>query len=275
MPFSFEMLSRYGGNISKEKGRKGLVTLKLLKRTYTKTELVGLVAIVFGVGLCLDVLFGNFHFFSIIFPALLLFIGQRQRKKRKTVAGNILLLMGVLILAGTLLTSIAFQLAMITLMIYYGYHLYKSPSRKKKVDVKIEPSSAEDEPREFVQVEPFFKNMLVGEIRNMDGVYELDDIDIQYGFGDVHIDLSYTMIPEGETVILIRGMVGSVHLYVPYDVELSIHTSALFGKVSLLDKSSSVFNTTQKFQTKEYKTATRKIKIVTSLLIGDIEVRNV
>lgn len=266
------------------KRERSYVVLKILKDIHTKTEIVGLVTVVFGIGLGLDILTNNkshgFHLFSngfpfsIIFPILLLYIGQKQRKKGKSVAGNIFLLMGLLMLAGTILTSAAFQLVMIALLIYYGYHLYKSSSRRKKVNVEVQPSSSE-ETKEFIQVEPYFKNMVVGEMRNIGETYELDDIDIQYGFGDVHIDLSNTMIPEGETVILIRGIVGSIHLYVPYDIDLSIHTSSVFGKINLLEQSKAVFNKSQKFQTKEYKTATRKIKIITSLLIGDIEVRNV
>ena len=39
--------------------------------------------------------------------------------------------------------------------------------------------------------------MFVGNIRMMDHIYELEDINVQYGACDVEIDLTTAMIPEG------------------------------------------------------------------------------
>jgi len=249
-----------------------LKLLELLKRTYTKTEAVGMITIIFGIGLCFDIIIHGFRFVLIFIPIALLLIGHNQRKKGQLI-GTILIAIGAVIVTGIVLVSIAFQLVIVSLLIYYGYHLYTSKAHPQDLNLKTEPSSKSE--KDFIKVEPFFKNMFFGEMRSLDDVYELDDINIQYGFGDVHLDLSYAMISEGETVILIRGLVGKVQLYVPYDVELCIHTSALIGKINLLDNKKNLFNATHKFQTRGYKTATRKIKVITSLLIGDIEVRNI
>jgi len=48
--------------------------------------------------------------------------------------------------------------------------------------------------------------------------------------------------------------------------------SLLCGKMNLLNDSKTAFNMTQKYQSVDYKNSSRKIKIVISLLIGDIEV---
>ncbi len=39
--------------------------------------------------------------------------------------------------------------------------------------------------------------MFVGNVRMMDHIYELEDINVQYGACDVEIDLTTAMIPEG------------------------------------------------------------------------------
>ena len=75
--------------------------------------------------------------------------------------------------------------------------------------------------------------MFVGNVRMMDHIYELEDINVQYGACDVEIDLTTAMIPEGETVIVIRGVVGNIRLYVPYDIELSLNHSVIVGRVLL------------------------------------------
>lgn len=248
---------------------------ELLNRQYTKTEALGMMIIIFTIGTCLDVILGHSNLFLIVFSICLVIVGHQQRKKGKPLSGNIFLSIGVIFLFGTFLISIAFYLMLAAVAIYYGYHLFKSSAHPEKVEVKIAPEVFEFEKKAYVKIEPFFKNMLVGKMRHLEDVYELDDINIQFGLGDIYIDLSNTMIPVGETVILIRGLVGNIRLDVPYDIELSMHTSMLVGKTNLFNESQHVFNVTQKYRTAEYKTATRKVKVVTSVFISDIEVRNV
>ena len=250
----------------------------LLKRKYNKTEAIGILTITFVVGVCVDVILGGESIIMVIISGGFIYFSQRSRKKGKLMLGNILLGIGAIILIGGVLTSLAFYFVIATIGIYYGYHLYKSGKNPEKLKIELEKPTIEilkTEEKAYVKVEPFFKNMLAGEMRNINEVYELDDINIQYGFGDIHLDLTHAMVPAGETVILIRGFVGNIRLYIPYDIDLSIHTSTLIGKIDILEDKKTSVNLTQKYQTKEYQSSNRKIKIVTSLLIGDIEVKNI
>jgi|GEM_PF-588481 len=252
---------------------------EFLQRRYTKTEALGIIIIIFAIGACLDIILGHFNLFSILFSIILILMGQRQRKKGKALSGNMYLTIGIIFLIGAFLISLAFYFVLAAIAIYYGYHLFSSTADPEKINVEIAPDVFDDpstfEKKAFVKVEPFFKNMFVGKLRNIEAAYELDDINIQYGLGDIHIDLTYIMIPEGETVILIRGLAGNVILYIPYDVELSLHVSILAGKTNIFDEKKNIFNLTQKYQTADYQSATRKVKIITSVVVGDIEVRNV
>lgn len=98
--------------------------------------------------------------------------------------------------------------------------------------VEIKEKGIIDEEKQIYRTEPYLKNMFVGNVRMMDHIYELEDINVQYGACDVEIDLTTAMIPEGETVIVIRGVVGNIRLYVPYDIELSLNHSVIVGVCS-------------------------------------------
>jgi lia operon protein LiaF len=69
-------------------------------------------------------------------------------------------------------------------------------------------------------------------------------------------------------------MIGNIYLNVPSDIGMSVQMSLLCGKMNLLKDSKTAFNVTQKYQSVDYKNASRKIKIVVSLLVGDIEVKH-
>ena len=242
----------------------------LLTRKYTKTEAFGIIFSIIAVGTVIDLLLGRFSIFFIAFSIFLVTIGYQQFRRKRSFTAYILIAIGVLFLLFALFSSFSFALIFAVLIIYNSYQLFRSSSNKSKASVSIKPNPFESQA--YVQIDPYFKNKLIGEYRNFKQSYVIEDINIQTGFGDVQIDLSDTMIPQGETVILIRGGVGNVDLNVPPDVGLSVQMSLLCGKMNLLNDSKTAFNMTQKYQSVDYKNSSRKIKIVISLLIGDIEV---
>ena len=91
------------------------------------------------------------------------------------------------------------------------------------------------------KTKPSLKNSRFCKIVSLDGqktpdhVYEWNDVNIQGGMGDTVIDLSYTVLPKGETVIFIRNIFGKVKILIPYDVEVSVNHSVLYGSAKILD----------------------------------------
>ncbi|MCL1950761.1 MAG: cell wall-active antibiotics response protein LiaF [Turicibacter sp.] len=245
--------------------------MKMLKRRQTKTEAFGLLAIIFGLGLLYDFHQRGFTVINLLVPAFFIVFGAGLRQRSKFVFGNILFLMGALGLSFTLFSMVAIQWVFIAIIIYIGYHLVMGTA---ETSLKVEARHFQNQ-REFVRTEPMFKNFIIGQLKSPDAIYDLDDMDFQFGMGDVSIDLSSTLIPEGETVIMIRGMVGKIQLSIPYDVELSVQTSTLIGRLHILDHGDRFFNSTQKYRSKDYQVASRKIRIIASTLIGDIEVKNI
>lgn len=168
-----------------------------------------------------------------------------------------------------------FVLVVFACLVLIGYQLIQQGHKQKAMKVEIKEKGIIDEEKQIYRTEPYLKNMFVGNVRMMDHIYELEDINVQYGACDVEIDLTTAMIPEGETVIVIRGVVGNIRLYVPYDIELSLNHSVIVGRVLLPGHEETGFNRNVTFRTEQYKEAPRRIKIISSLVVGDTEVRKV
>lgn len=245
--------------------------MKAFRRRFTKTEAFGILAIIFALGLLYDFHLRGFAIFSLVIPTLFIVFGASQRQKGNPLFGNIIFLLGALGLSFTLFNMIAIQWVFIAIIIYMGYHLFVGIPNEP---IKVEAARFQSD-REFVRTEPMFKNFLIGTQKSPDFIYDLDDLDFQFGLGDVSLDFSNTLIPEGETVIMIRGLVGRIQIAIPYDIDLSIQASSLVGRLHILGESEQFFNTTQKHRTKDYATASRKMRIIVSTIVGDIEVKNI
>lgn len=244
----------------------------LLTRKYTKTEAIGIMLSILAVGTVVDILLGRFSLLFIVLALFLIAVGYQQLRQKHSIVAYSLLAMGVGLLLYTLFISVSFALIFAALIIYNSYQLFKSSSNKSKLAIHIKANPLESQA--YIQIDPYFKNKLIGEYRNFEQRHAIEDINIQTGFGDVSINLLDTIIPVGETVILIRGMIGNIDLNVPSDIGISVQMSLLYGKMTLMKDRKTAFNMTQKYQSADYKNTSRKIKIVVSLLVGDIEVNH-
>ncbi|WP_369900429.1 cell wall-active antibiotics response protein LiaF [Bacillus manliponensis] len=243
-----------------------------MMKDYSKIQLLGILLILFAVGLFIDMIIGNFAPGTLIFAFVLILIGRKYRKKKRHVRGNVFLFAGALIFFFSLFASAAFALVIFACLAFFGYQLFTGKENPKVVQVEMKEES---EAKQVYCTQPYIKNMMIGSLRMIDCVYELEDINIQYGIGDVEIDLTTAMIPEGETVVVIRGAVGNIRLYVPYDIELSLNHSVLVGTISLPGHEESGLNRNVILKTEQYKEAPRRIKIISSLFVGDTEVRKI
>ena len=223
----------------------------LLRRKYTKTEAISIIFSIVAVGVVIDILLGRFNIFSIAISIFLIVIGTRKLKQKKnSFIAYLLIILGAGFLLISLFTSFAFTLIFATLIIYNCYQLFRSSSNKSHLSVNIKPNPLESQA--YIRTDPYFKNKLIGEYRDFQQSYTLEDINLQTGFGDVSIDLSDTVIPLGETVILTRGVIGNIYLNVPSDVGISVQMSLLVGKMNLSKDGKTAINVTQKYQSVDY-----------------------
>ncbi|WP_297990807.1 cell wall-active antibiotics response protein LiaF [Anoxybacillus sp.] len=208
--------------------------------------------------------------FSVLFSAGLIYIG---RKKWHRTFGKLAFWLGCLGLVVHMLTMMTVRFLLVALLFYAIIQFAQSKRHPIVIRPGMKTSGAETE---FVFRQPLFQNMLFGRQKTPGHAYEWSDVNIQIGVGDTVIDLSYAVVPKGEAVIVVRGWIGNVHIFVPYEMEVSVAHSVLFGASSIFTmETERLWNQTFIYQTPAYETAEQKIKIITSMAIGNVEVKRI
>lgn len=225
------------------------------------------------------VLFLEFSFFNrgLIF-SLLSSIGMIYfgRKWMRRTIGKILFWFGLISLIITIFSMITIKFFLLAILVHFIIQFVQSKQHPKHIRPEIKEASPVLEKETIIKKEPIFSNKLFGQQKTPEHGYEWKDINIQAGVGDTVIDLSYTVLPKGETVIFIRNFIGNIHILIPYDIEVSVNHSVLAGAIEVFEsQESKVFNQSLQVQTPGFEQAEQRIKIFTSLLVGDIEVKRI
>ncbi|MGG0718087.1 cell wall-active antibiotics response protein LiaF [Robertmurraya massiliosenegalensis] len=208
--------------------------------------------------------------FSLLVAMSLIYVG---RKRKGSTIGKVFFWCGIFFFAMSILSMMTFKFLLLAIVIHFIIEYYQSRKEPKT----IQPIIQKETPEEIViEKKPLFDNSILGERKTPDHVFEWNDINIQSGIGDTNIDLSYTVLPKGETVIFIRNFIGNVQVLIPYDIEVSIHHSSIAGKASVFQyEGPKRFNQSVQYETVGYQKAEQKVKIFTSFLVGDLEVKRV
>ncbi|HZG71682.1 MAG TPA: cell wall-active antibiotics response protein LiaF [Chondromyces sp.] len=201
-------------------------------------------------------------FFPLFFAAGFIYIGYRLRPR---MLGTMALLFGLFLAVITLFNMISFRILLVVFLVYWftrPNHIIQQP--------------VEGESRAFITSKPYFKNHAISDQSKSDEYFALEDTNIQFLFSDIMIDLGMAVIPQGETTIIIRGITGNIQLLVPYDIEVKIHHNSWIGKTSIFQQEERTgWNQHTVLETPEFSTASRRIKIFTSIGMGDLEVKHI
>ncbi|WP_409273621.1 cell wall-active antibiotics response protein LiaF [Neobacillus sp. SCS-31] len=226
-----------------------------------------------GIILLLEIAFFNSGLvFSIFLAVALIYIG---RKKSPSKFGKFLFWVGVAILIASLMSMITLKLVLIGMLVLVFIQFMQSKKAHKRIAPSIEVTNPGGSGH-IVRTKPLFENILFGQQKTPDHVYDWNDINIQAGVGDTTIDLSYTVFPKGETVIFIRNFIGNVQILVPYEMEVSINHSVMAGSTTIFGlEEEKVFNQVYQVKTADYDESIQKVKIFTSLVVGNLEVSRI
>lgn len=219
----------------------------------------------------LEILFFNTGLvFSFLFSGFLMYIGK---KKWHWLIGKVLFVIGLLSILISIFNTMTFHFLIVATVLYVVYQYFQAKKHPVKLNPEVVPARQESVIR---QPQKWFKNKLFGAQKTPDHSYTWDDVNIQCGISDTTIDLSYTVLPKGEATIFIRNVIGNIQILVPYEVELSVQHSVMVGSTNILEhEEKSIFNQTVHFHTENYKEATQKVKIVTSIFVGSLEVKRI
>ncbi|MGE6258582.1 cell wall-active antibiotics response protein LiaF [Heyndrickxia sporothermodurans] len=221
------------------------------------------------VGILFEISFNTDSLISLGISAVLIYFGKKKSSKS---SGIIFMIIGISIALITIISTVFFKLVLFSVLIYLLFRYRKKKKEPKIIKVEtIEPT----EQSKMNRKQPYIKNKFFGNQRIERNIYEWDDINIQCGLGRTVIDLSMTMLPLGESTVVIRGVAGSIQLLVPYDIEISVNHSSITGNVSIYGLEENVFNQNTIYFSENYEESSRKIKIITSLPFGDLEVKHI
>ncbi len=236
-----------------------------------KSDYVSWIILIGGMILLLEVLFFNRGLiFSLLISSGMIYLGRKRGAKRK---GKILFWAGIVFFCASIFNMMTFKFFLVAVLLHLFIQFASSKRNPKTISpILTEPKTLLEE-ETVVQCKPLLENVLFGQQKTPAGVYEWNDINIQSWVGDTVIDLSYTVFPKGETIIFIRSGIGNINILVPYDIEVSVHHSILAGTTSIFEyKDSKIFNKVVNIKTLGYEKADQKIKIFTSLAVGNLEV---
>lgn len=271
---------------------------------------IGLIVILVGLNILSNTLGLGIHTGSLIGPLIFFVIGLYFYQKSHRILSIIFLIIGLIALFDNVFRINIAGVLMAMLFIYFGYRLLagrqketvedwssgeaREPKAEENVtkqelfSEEIKQIRYEEEPiipteekisystkTEKVMVSPSIKSSFIGDIRLTKERFELRDMNIRNGIGDIKIDLSRAIIDEGETVIVIHGLIGDIDVYVPYDLDVSVQASVTVGDIEVFENRQSGFNRNIFVESKDYNQSPRRVKIVLSLFIGDLDVRYV
>ncbi|MGA7160486.1 MAG: cell wall-active antibiotics response protein LiaF [Bacteroidota bacterium] len=91
-------------------------------------------------------------------------------------------------------------------------------------------------------------------------------------FGEMNIDLSEIALAEGEQILKLDGVFGDLHVLVPKDIELYVATHSVFGDVRVLGTIKGGFGQDISYSTPSYAGATKKLRIISHQIFGDVKV---
>ncbi|OIJ21262.1 cell wall-active antibiotics response protein [Anaerobacillus alkalidiazotrophicus] len=231
------------------------------------TVLIGLLLLVVEI-----TFFNKGLIFSVIFSGMLLYFGG---KRLGSSIGKLFFALGCLVLFFTTINMIVFKFLIFAIIAYILFHFFKSKSRPIVIEPVLKGNSSFNEAR-IIRRQSLLKNIFLGKQKTPEDIFEWEDVNIQTGIGDTWIDLSNTVLPKDEAVISIRNFIGNIQILVPYDIEISVSHSVITGTTIIFDQADErLFNQTLHYRTENYAIAQRKIKIITSMGVGRLEVKRI
>lgn len=240
----------------------------------TKNDYLGWMFIIGAIILVMEILFFNSGLiFSLIISGGMIFLGRKRAGKKR---GKFLFIGGIIFFVISIFHMMTFRFFLLAILLHFLIQFIHSKKHPKKISPEIIQAEETAEQETLIRTEPLFENIVLGQQKTPAGPYKWNDVNIQAGIGDTIIDLSFTVLPKGETVIFIRNLVGNIQILVPYDIEVNIQHSCIVGSTSVFEHhDSKLFNQVLHVKTPGYEAAEYKVKIFTSLVVGNLEVSRI
>ncbi|MGN8647967.1 cell wall-active antibiotics response protein LiaF [Gracilibacillus sp. HCP3S3_G5_1] len=204
--------------------------------------------------------------FLIALGAVGMYFGRRSFQ---TTTGKTLFWGGAFIVFIAVINTFIIRFFIFVILFYFIWHWYQ----QKQKETKPLPKHI-DSTEETLYEDRVIQNKWFGKYHTTQKGFSWQDLNIQSAVGDVLIDLNDTMLPKEESVMVIRHLAGKIVIIVPYDIEVTIDHTVVFGDIEAFDhEEKNAFNRHIQLQTKGYHGSPQRVKIFTQMIAGKLEVR--
>lgn len=223
-----------------------------------------------------------YEMFSSKTSMLLLFLGILLITIRENISKehqNIILLTGVIsLISAFILSRTVLILLLLFLFIFWGNnptlfkYIYKQMTKINKDTISSEFIMVEFErvkDQEFSISKTPWINL---ENEKDDDIYSWEDVNYTILAENTIFDLGNTILPKEQNMIIIRKAFGNTKIIIPEDIAISLDINLLLGDIVIDGKKISLKNENFKWQSEDYRIKSRKIKLMTNQLFGEIEV---
>ena len=117
---------------------------------------------------------------------------------------------------------------------------------------------------------------LIGELKIGDnGTWELENMQLWNGIGEIELNLYSAIIKDGETAIDISGWIGDITVIVPQDLAVKVNADVRVGEVNVFNLKQSGTSRFVTYTSEGYDSAEKKVNVMISLSIGEVNVKQV
>lgn len=231
----------------------------------------GLLMMLMGINLLFHILgWFSFSLGRLLIPALFVYFGMRLYRRGKRKRGRVLFIFGAFGLMNTLGIHIGNVMGLLfsTLIIYIGYqflHYSKRWCTAKEFPVsELTPDGFQVAGKQ---------HSLIGSLDWTKSRWELKNLTIWQGIGEVKMDLSRAVIPPGETIIVIHGWIGDIDIYLPYEVAISMVATINVGSLNVFGHKEAGIGRSFSFEAPQYQDAEKSVRIIVNLLVGEMDIK--
>jgi len=91
--------------------------------------------------------------------------------------------------------------------------------------------------------------------------------------GEIKLDFTQAVIPEGETAISVNTVLGEIRVLAPADVGVAVRAGTLLGSTEVLGRKGGSVSADETAVTDDYATASRRLRIEARTVLGDVAIR--
>ena len=166
-------------------------------------------------------IFGNGSIVLVLLGIGMMYFSLRKRTRFLFWTGFILLIIAIF-------SMWSLRLLLLAIMGYILYKLWKN----EPIQHMVRPFDTvyNETPNSIIQ------NKLFSSQTTPFNAYEWQDVHVQSFYGEQVIDVTQTVLPKGLSFVSVRQSLGTVTIYVPYEIPVRLHFATIIGEADIFGR---------------------------------------